>query len=291
MLYSHTQSAPLYFVLLVFAAGIFVASLFVGEPVVQAVLLSSGALMLLFGFSFRNLTVTDEETELLICFGPLPLFKRRLQYSELEKVEQARSTIMDGWGIHMSPSGGWVWNLWGFDCVDVWYRQGRKLRIGTDDPLELTRFLKTKLETREQAGQCIDRNFSFEFLPETYAVCRLSPDESLPQWAVQKDAGKQQLLSLSWTPDELSIVCREAMVPDHVESERDWRCFRVAGKLDFSLVGILARITEYLAQEQVSVFAVSTFDTDYLLVKSHQWELAVRTLANAGYTVYPLKDE
>lgn len=147
--YDHTQSASLYLLLLGLAIGIFAASIFVGEIVVQTVCLSSGALMLLFAFSFRNLTVSDEGTELLICFGPLPLFKRRLKYSELEKVEQTRSTIMDGWGIHMSPSGGWVWNLWGFDCVDVWYRQDRKLRIGTDDPVALAQFLKSKVVDRD----------------------------------------------------------------------------------------------------------------------------------------------
>lgn len=287
--YDHTQSASLYLLLLAFAIGIFAASIFVGEIVVQTVCLSSGALMLLFAFSFRNLTVSDEGTELLICFGPLPFFKRRLQYSELEKVEQARSTIMDGWGIHMSPSGGWVWNLWGFDCVDVWYRQGRKLRIGTDDPVALTQFLKSKVVARDRARQD-QLILSFEVLADRYAVCRLSPDEPLPQWASQKQWVKPQFLSCSWTPDELSVVCREAIVPDHIESEADWMCMRVAGKLDFSVVGILARITKYLAEANISVFAVSTFNTDYLLVKSQQWELTVETLSNAGCTVYPLQD-
>ena len=149
MRYEHTQSASLYLLLLLIAIGTFGASFLVREIVVQIVLLISGALMLLFAFSFRHLTVSDEGTELLICFGPLPLFKRRLQYSDLEKVEQARSTVMDGWGIHMSPGGGWVWNLWGFDCVDVWYRHGRKLRIGTDDPVALTEFLESKIVARK----------------------------------------------------------------------------------------------------------------------------------------------
>lgn len=72
----------------------------------------------------------------------------RIQYSEIEKVEQARSTILDGWGIHLSPSGGWTWNLWGFACVDVWYRKGtkvKKVRIGTDDPVGLEAFLKEQI--------------------------------------------------------------------------------------------------------------------------------------------------
>ena len=288
--YDHTQSASLYLLLLAFAIGIFGASIFVAEIVVQTVCLSSGALMLLFAFSFRNLTVSDEGTELLICFGPLPLFKRRLKYSELEKVEQARSTVMDGWGIHMSPSGGWVWNLWGYDCVDVWYRQGRKLRIGTDDPVALTQFLKSKVVARDEDSSRKQLMLSFEFFADRYAVCRLSVDEPLPQWASQKQPGEPQFMSCCWTPDELSVVCREAIVPDHVESEPDWMCMRVAGQLDFEMVGILARITKYLAEAEISVFAVSTFNTDYLLVKRQQWELTVETLSNAGCTVYPVQD-
>ena len=83
----------------------------------------------------------------MIAFGPLPLFSKRVRYSDIERVEQARSTILDGWGIHMSLSGGWVWNLWGFDSVDVWYRKGnktKKVRIGTDDPVGLEAFLKER---------------------------------------------------------------------------------------------------------------------------------------------------
>jgi hypothetical protein len=145
MEYDHTQSARLYLLLLVIAIGMFGSAFYIDEIVVQSVILCSGALMLLLAFSFCHLSVRDEVVELLITFGPLPLFKRRLKYCELEKVEQARSTIMDGWGIHMSPSGGWVWNLWGYDCVDVWYREGRKLRIGTDDPERLVEFLQEKV--------------------------------------------------------------------------------------------------------------------------------------------------
>ena len=134
MRYDHTQSGPLYLLLLACSIPILVSAVMMGEIVLQTILYCSGALMLLFALSFHHLTVSDEGTELLIAFGPLPLFRRRLQYRELEKVEPAKSTILDGIGIHISPSGGWVWNIWGYECVDVWYRQGRKVSIGTDDP-------------------------------------------------------------------------------------------------------------------------------------------------------------
>lgn len=142
MRYDHTQTGPLYLLLLLLAVASFVATLLMKEAVIQVTVSISGVVFLLLAFSFRDLTVSDQTTELLIAFGPLPIFKRRLQYSEIERVETARSTLMDGLGIHMSPSGGWVWNLWGYDCVDVWYRQGRKLRIGTDDPAGLAGFLE-----------------------------------------------------------------------------------------------------------------------------------------------------
>ena len=142
MRYDHTQTGPLYLLLLLLAVASFVATLFMKEAVIQVTVSISSVVFLLLAFSFRDLTVSDQTTELLIAFGPLPIFKRRLQYSEIERVETARSTLMDGLGIHMSPSGGWVWNLWGYDWVDVWYRQGRKVRIGTDDPAGLAGFLE-----------------------------------------------------------------------------------------------------------------------------------------------------
>ena len=132
---------------------------------------------------------------------------------------------------------------------------------------------------------------SFEVLTDRYAICRLSPDDPIPPWAVRDGTNEQSFISLTWTPDELSIVCRESSVPGHVESEPDWTCIRVAGKLDFALVGILSEITKHLAEAGISVFALSTFDTDYLLIKSPHWPLAEKTLSNAGYAVYPLKQE
>jgi hypothetical protein len=85
----------------------------------QVILIVSGAAMFLLAVSFRELTVEDEGDSLLIQFGPLPLFRLRVPYAEIDEVQQGRTTILDGWGIHLSPSGGWTWNLWGFDCVDL----------------------------------------------------------------------------------------------------------------------------------------------------------------------------
>jgi ribosomal protein S18 acetylase RimI-like enzyme len=118
-------------------------------------------------------------------------------------------------------------------------------------------------------------------LDGTFAVCRLPPDAPLPAWA----AGGP-FVAITRTADELSVVCREEVVPEGVRCERGWRCLRVAGTLAFSLVGVLESLVGPLAETGVGVFAVSTFDTDYLLVKQAEFQRAVDVLLRAGHAVY-----
>ena len=101
--------------------------------------------MLVLAASFHHLSVMDHGDVLAIRFGPVPLFRRIVRYTDIEKVEVGRTTLLDGWGIHMSIRGGWVWNLWGRDCVVVHFRNGGTLRIGTDDSEKLAGFLEGKL--------------------------------------------------------------------------------------------------------------------------------------------------
>ena len=115
--------------------------------------------------------------------------------------------------------------------------------------------------------------------PETLAVCRLAPDAPLPGWA----AG--DFLSITRTPDELSIVWAERDVPPSVQCERGWRCLKVAGPLDLSLVGIRASLTVPLAEARIALFAVSTSDPDYLLVKEAEVGRAVEVLLREGHTM------
>ena len=116
-------------------------------------------------------------------------------------------------------------------------------------------------------------------LPDTFAVCRLSVDTAIPTWA----AGS--FVSITRTVDELSIVCTESSVPADVQAERSWRMLRVNGTLDFALIGILAALTVPLANAGISVFAISTFDTDYLLVKQDKLDQAITALITAGHQV------
>jgi len=146
MQYDHTQSAQLYLLLVVVGIGMLIGAWLTPAETMQIILASSGAVMFVLAVSFRQLRVSDELDRLLISFGPLPLFRRRIRYTDIASVEQSRTTFFDGWGIHLSPSGGWTWNLWGFDCVDVYFKKGRRLRIGTNDPEGLEAFLKQRLK-------------------------------------------------------------------------------------------------------------------------------------------------
>ncbi len=115
---------------------------------------------------------------------------------------------------------------------------------------------------------------------ERLAICRLPADASFPDWARDGD-----LLALVRTPGELSIVCAERYVPPEVKAERGWRALQVQGPLDFSLVGVLASIMTPLTQAGVSVFVLSTYDTDYILVRESALERALQTLGQAGFLI------
>ena len=117
-------------------------------------------------------------------------------------------------------------------------------------------------------------------LPERCAVCRLDPDAAVPDWAAQGS-----LWSISRTGRELSIVCGEAAVPGDVLAERGWRVLEVAGPLDFALTGILAALAVPLAAAGISIFALSTYDTDYVLVRQAQLAAAITALRRAGMQI------
>ena len=113
-----------------------------------------------------------------------------------------------------------------------------------------------------------------------FAVCRLAAADEVPAWA-----GDGTFTSVTRTRDELSVVCAEAAVPEGIRSEGGWRVFRMEGPLDFGMTGILASVAVPLAGAGVSIFAVSTFDTDYVLVKEGEVPRAIAALRVAGHRV------
>src|SRR6266496_1540070 len=108
-------------------------------------------------------------------------------------------------------------------------------------------------------------------LPDTFAVCRLSPEQDVPQWAWRN---RETLLSVTYPADELSIVCPQSLLPSGVQYEGSWKAIRIQGPLDFSLTGILVALATPLAAAHIPIFALSTFDTDYILIKGENVERA-----------------
>jgi hypothetical protein len=121
---------------------------------------------------------------------------------------------------------------------------------------------------------------SLRTLPGELAVCRMAPDAAAPA----ASAGAA-LWSVTRTVDELSIVCPVAAAPPGAEVEPGWRALQVAGPLDFALTGVLAAIAGPLAAAEVSIFAVSTYDTDYVLVRDAALPAAFEALRRAGHDV------
>ena len=117
--------------------------------------------------------------------------------------------------------------------------------------------------------------------PGCWAVCRLAAEEQLPEWAHSED-----LLALIRTQDEITVVCADERIPAGVTAERGWRVLKVQGPLDFSLVGVLASLAVPLADAGVSIFALSTYDTDYILVKDVDLDRARQALEQAGHKMH-----
>jgi hypothetical protein len=124
------------------------------------------------------------------------------------------------------------------------------------------------------------RRHSLTLLPEPIAICRLEATDPVPGWATAS-----AWWSITRTPDELSVVCAEALVPAGVSASRGWRALRFAGPLPLDQTGILASVTGPLAAARISVFAIATFDTDYVLIPDAQRAAAIEALEHAGHRV------
>lgn len=117
-------------------------------------------------------------------------------------------------------------------------------------------------------------------LPGLLAVCRLPAGCALPSWFAES-----VLSSVTRSADETSIACDASVVPPGVTVESGWRAIKVAGPLDFGLTGILLSVAQPLAEAGVSIFALSTYDTDYVLVKESALAEAVTALSSAGHRI------
>ena len=113
---------------------------------------------------------------------------------------------------------------------------------------------------------------------ETFTIHKLSPDASIPE-----EIMKSNFYSVSKTENELSVICSEVIEVQSLQNSKGCTCIKVKGPLDFNLTGILAGISDILAKENISIFAISTFDTDYILVRSQDLYSAINKLSKADY--------
>ena len=124
------------------------------------------------------------------------------------------------------------------------------------------------------------RTLRLALLPHKYAICQFHPDKHIPYWALLGD-----FVSLTRTHEELSIVCQQNNVPNDIPAERGWHCVQVQGAFDFSVSGVNASLASPLAEADISVLAIATYATDYLLVKEEKLERALQVLEQAGHSI------
>jgi hypothetical protein len=130
------------------------------------------------------------------------------------------------------------------------------------------------------------RHLELSLLPERFAISRLAADSPIPHWATQGP-----FYSVTRAGDELSIVTELSRVPADMQSPPVWRVLKVHGPLVLSEIGVLAALATPLGEAKISLFAISTFDTDYLLVASETLPAAIAALERAGHTINRSKAE
>jgi len=133
------------------------------------------------------------------------------------------------------------------------------------------------------------QKLTLTILSGRFAICRLRPAAPIPDWAT-----RGQIFSVTRTADELSITCEESVLPPtatlvaslpEFKVSKDWRALKFEGPFDFSEIGVLASVLAPLADAGIGIFAISTFDTDYLLVQESNFNRANETLAAHGHTI------
>jgi hypothetical protein len=126
----------------------------------------------------------------------------------------------------------------------------------------------------------VNDKLTLSLLTGEYAVCKLESGHDIPEW-VTRDG----FWSVTKTQNELSIVCSEDQVPEDVKAESGWRILEVEGPLDFSMTGVLDSLTRPLADSKISVFVLSTYLTDYLLIRSKDLKPAIEVLQAQGHKI------
>ena len=127
----------------------------------------------------------------------------------------------------------------------------------------------------------MEQRLRLVLLREKFTVCRLGANDGVPGWVLDASG----FIAFVRTSDELSVVCHEGIPPAGTRNECGWRMFMVEGPLAFAMTGVLLSLAKPLSDAGISIFAISTFDTDYLMVKEDSVETAEQALASAGHDI------
>jgi uncharacterized protein len=135
-------------------------------------------------------------------------------------------------------------------------------------------------------GETVPKHqLKFRRIDERFAICRLPGGAALPDWAMSG-----LFTSITRTAEELSIVCPQENVPEEVKAEKGWTCFKLEGPFPLSQTGVLTSFIDPLAERGVPIFAIATFDTDYVLIKEEFVDMALDALDDAGHERWPRDD-
>ena len=126
----------------------------------------------------------------------------------------------------------------------------------------------------------IHRKLKLSLLKDKYGICTLSSTDQIPEWAL-----KASLVSITRTKKELTIVCRQDVIPSQCQCDLNWRCFKVDGSFDLNQIGVISSISLPLAEAEISIYVISTYDTDYFLVQSEKVEQTVSILSGCGHSI------
>ena len=124
------------------------------------------------------------------------------------------------------------------------------------------------------------RQLRISLLKDKYGICSLPNTAPIPEWAL-----KQSLVSITRTKKELTIVCPQDVIPSQCKSDLNWRCFRLDGTFDLNQIGVISSISAPLAQNGISIYVISTYDTDYFLVQQENLEQTISALSNSGHSI------
>lgn len=124
-----------------------------------------------------------------------------------------------------------------------------------------------------------NETFTLTVLKDHFAICRLDLTDEIPAWALES-----HFVSITRTLDELSIICPQEVVPKDVICEKEWRGIGIVGPLPLHMVGVLKTLAIPLARRSISIFVISTYDTDYLLVPQDSLDQAIEVLRREGHS-------